>query len=97
METVKTSGYTLEKEDERFISVSWGVRKIKLGDTVISNGRIFVPKGIKGVVVRIFEPFTRELSTDVIAVQWEGREDENFMKFKDFDWEAMKRMRSRPF
>lgn len=56
-----------------------------------------MPKGIKGIVVKIFEPFTHGLSTDVIAVQWEGKEGEFFMKFKDFDWGAMERMRSRPF
>jgi hypothetical protein len=60
-------------------------------------GRFLVPKGIKGIVVKIFEPFTHGLSTDVIAVQWEGKEGEFFMKFKDFDWGAMERMRSRPF
>lgn len=97
METVKTPGYILEKEGEKFISISdcLEIEKINLGDTVISNGRIFAAKGAKGTVVRIFEPSTCGLTIDVVAVQWEGREEEGeyLMKFKDFDWEAMRKMR----
>lgn len=90
METVKTSGYILEKEGERFISISNGVCKIKLGDTVISNGRIFAPKGTKGIVVEIDLPFVVHRTVDVIAVEWESEPGcSSFMKFKDLNFEVM--------
>jgi len=56
--------------------------KVRVGDMVASNGRFSIPEGTRGLVVDIYEPFTRG-STDIIQVWFEGRRGATSMKFKD--------------
>ena len=59
-----------------------GGDKIKVGDMVTANGRFGPHEGVKGIVVEIYEPFTRG-TNDVIQVWFEGHYSTISMKFKD--------------
>lgn len=81
----ETHGFILEIQEGRIISIreKYDIqpRKIYLGQNIISNGRI-ESQGLRGVVEKIFEPFTRGKTGDVIFIKWEHG-DVSSMKFKD--------------
>ena len=69
--------------------------RIELGDMVVSNGRIFVPAGTKGIVVGFGEQFIGSRTNNVIDVVWENSsypECPDSMKYKDLDIEALKKL-----
>jgi len=79
-------GYLLEESSGKIVSIAapGSGRKISVGNTVIANGRMFVPDGTTGVVEEIIEPFTKGCSSDVIMVRFGGRSGQILgMKFKD--------------
>ena len=53
---------------------------IKVNDFVISSGRFMVPKGVKGRVIEIREPY-KDSTTDVIRCEFNGID--YYMKTKD--------------
>ncbi|OGY95751.1 MAG: hypothetical protein A2543_02265 [Candidatus Komeilibacteria bacterium RIFOXYD2_FULL_37_8] len=83
--TRQTHGFVLEEAGGIIVSItlSFGGRKISIGDTVTSNGRM-TKKGRQGKVVTIEEPFTNGRTTDVIEVDF-GNKISN-LKFKDLDF-----------
>lgn len=86
MKTKKILGYTLELSPFKntILSItSINGRKIKLMDQIISNGNVY-PKGEKGQVIEICEPYTEGNTSDIILCVF----SENVvcrMKFKDID------------
>jgi len=78
--------FTLIRTNRReIVAIRAGKRghEVELGDVVVSNGRFpGVPRGLKGVVFRILEPYVEGRTTDVIGVRWEDGTTA-WMKFKD--------------
>jgi len=84
-ETRQTHGFILEERKGVIVSIalSFGDRKVSVGDTVTSNGRM-TKKGRQGKVVAIIEPFTGGKTSDVIEVDFGNRISN--LKFKDLDF-----------
>ncbi|MCX6752960.1 MAG: hypothetical protein NTW62_01265 [Candidatus Nomurabacteria bacterium] len=64
---------------------STGGNILKLNDIVVSNGRVAVPKGTKGRVVEIDEPFKDGSTDNVIFCEFEDGTSYD-MKFKDLEF-----------
>lgn len=80
----RKNSFDLTKEDSgRIISAEHSGREVKLGQKVFSNGRIFVPDGTIGIVVKIHEPGDG-LTSNIFDVWFEGSLDSFLMKMKDF-------------
>lgn len=81
------NGFILEinSESSKIISIATNLGylggKISVGDTVVSNGRFFVPKGTYGEVININEPYTFGKSTNILSCNFNGKRYE--MKHKD--------------
>lgn len=94
----KQVGYILEYDDGVIVSITIDQlrgRKLTVGAEVVANGRMHAPKGMKGRVVEISEPYTNgphgHLTSNVIWVLWENQESGDVpfnMKFKDLELEA---------
>lgn len=80
-------GFTMEKNEQGVIIKITGSldQSVKVGDNVVSNGRIFVPRGTPGVVKKIHPVFEGGRTTDVIEILFEGEESTYMMKFKDME------------
>lgn len=64
---------------------------LSVGEEIIANGRIFVPKGTKGVLKKILDP---KHSTAIFSVLWSGENHPSNMKTKDMDLLAMNKVLS---
>lgn len=79
----RKNSFDLTKDDGgRIISAEHSGREVKLGQKVFSNGRIFVPDGTIGIVVKIHEPGDG-LTSNIFDVWFEGSLDSSLMKTKD--------------
>lgn len=100
MGKIETRGYILEKDGGKIIAITpvGSTHTIRVGQEVVANGRMFFPAGTKGKVIKIYEPHTEGLTSDVIEVQFEGEPCGSFMKFKDllpYRWSARYDLRYR--
>ena len=87
-------GYILELDSSSTIVditknwVYYSLNKIlRLNDEVVANGRIFVPKGTRGKVTKILQPYSRSYTSDIICVDFHDGKGLCSMKFKDLDLE----------
>ena len=56
---------------------------VSLGQRVRSTRGELVPIGIHGTVVTLFEPYTEETTSNVIAVLWDGHHHPMRMKIEE--------------
>jgi len=77
-------GYFFEKNKKGMIvAVSHNGRRIKHGQSVVSNGRL-VAYGRKGKVIKISSfLYKRGMTSDLLRVRFEGEACSYNMKFKD--------------
>jgi len=84
-------GFILEQNEDGdivAINCNFGMNsklRLELGDTVVSNGRIFAEAGTEGEIVNFREPYTDRCTTNIIDVLWEGRSAPSSMKYKDLE------------
>lgn len=78
-------GMDIRKEFSRIVQITMGGWTVKLGQMVMSNGRIHAEVGIRGIVVDLIEP-NGMMGSQVINVWWEGQRFSSWMKFKDLDF-----------
>lgn len=78
-------GYTIERTlADVILSITNSTgNTIKLNDTVVANGRIFVPKGMEGRLVQIDEPSFGH--SDVLWCDF-GDNGCHSLKFKDLEF-----------
>ncbi|MDO8590615.1 MAG: hypothetical protein Q7R65_01410 [bacterium] len=92
LEVIRCSGCDITKDGERIVQVLFGIagigRKIRLGDRVYSNGRIFAPKGTLGIVVGLHMPGESGHTSNIIQVWFEGFSGTRDMKTKDLQFET---------
>lgn len=84
-ERFEQNGFFFEHQYSMLISATYGLRTIRLGQIVVSNGRIFHPRGTKGVVKKIHRPHTEGLTSDIFEVLFKNEKSTSFMKFKDLE------------
>lgn len=66
-------GFTIEASPIKGIilsATSSGGHKISLNDTVVSNGRVCCPEGIRGRVIEIDEPFANNTKDHIFLVDF---------------------------
>ena len=78
-------GLVFETKNGEIVGVVYGDAKIMIGQIVVSNGRIFHPRGTKGVVKKIHRPHTEWLTSDIFEVLFKNEKSTSFMKFKDLE------------
>lgn len=86
--TFRKNGFEITKDyGDRIISVVCGIngfgREVKLGQRVYSNGRILVPEGVLGIIVKINEPDCEGRTTNIFDVWFEDHDHTTSMKIKD--------------
>lgn len=71
---------------DKIVSIKIGDNLFWLGQKVFANGRIFLPKGVEGVIVELYLPFSRGRTNDIFDVRFSGK-DSNVcsMKLKDLE------------
>ena len=74
MEVLELAGYTFEIEEGRIISASFCVHKVSVGDEVKVSSkeskRLGIDQGRIGKVVEISKPDTRNLTSNIIGVDF---------------------------
>ncbi len=66
---------------------STGGHKISLNDTVVSNGRVFCPKDVRGRVIEIDEPHTNGTTDHVLLIDFGKPFGSYHMGFQDLKFE----------
>ncbi len=69
------------------VAVSNCGRRIELGQLVVSNGRFSVPRGRRGIVIRINLLYEKGRTSDILEVHFEGDHYPSIMKLKDLEFE----------
>lgn len=82
----KCSFGLIKNDGGQIVSATYSGREIKLGQKVRSNGRILVPNGTVGIVVRIHEPGDG-LTSNIFEVWFEGEPSATLMKTKDLNFD----------
>ena len=80
-------GYTLWKYGQRIVAIAHDCcrRKFKVGQEVTLNGRIYAPRGTKGYIMEIYEPY-KGRTQDVLSV-WLENKLIGHCKYKDLEGE----------
>lgn len=82
--TRDVSGFVLEQMYGVITAVTNGSQRIEVGQRVCSNGQMFRPEGLGGIVVGIIEPYTNGCSSDILLIRWDESERGcSHAKFKD--------------
>lgn len=84
---VDDEGKSLETQ-ERVVTIQHGETTIRLGQSVVANGR-YLPIGTRGLVVALHVPHTKGRTTDVVDCLFEAEMREPIlaaMKFKDLNF-----------
>lgn len=76
----------VKNDGGQIVSAVYSGREIKLGQKIVSNGRIFVSDGTVGIVVRIHEPGDG-LTSNIFEIWFEGQHGSSMMKTKDIRFE----------
>jgi hypothetical protein len=84
-------GFTIELSPiSRIIlsATSTGGNKISLNDTVVSSGRVFCPKDVRGRVIEIDEPFAKGSTDHIFLIDFGKPFGSYHMGFQDLLFEG---------